>query len=175
MNSNLYVGFSSSAGLLGRVIRYLTGGSVNHAFLLWEDAHLGWVVLGANENGITLDTLTNFRATRTIEATVRPIVGTLWNGLTALRNDLNEKYNLSGLVGMSVVEIARAFGREPHANPLSNRSELFCSQFAVEVIRAAGITLLPQTPSSVVDPQMLMSTLAADRRFMGEDVGACDS
>lgn len=170
LNPNLYVGFSCSDGLLARAILWFTGGNVNHAFLAWEDAHLGWVVLGANENGVTLDTLDNFKKGRSIVHTYRPINGTLWSGLEKLRADLNVRYNIGGLAGMSIVELARRF-HQSIPNPGNNRKELFCSEFAIEVIRAAHYSILTNYIASTVDPALLDSTLAHDIDFIQETIG----
>ncbi len=166
MDTGLYVGFSSRGGLLPRLIRIFTGGAVNHAFLCWEDSTLGWVVLGANTNGVTLDTWSNFTATRKVPAIFKPVNGTLRTGLRALKESINAKYSTAGLVGMSVVEIARHLFNQRVANPLDVRGELFCSQFATMVIRASGYEFLPEWAADTIDPQEMMHELARRADFI---------
>jgi hypothetical protein len=173
VDTSLYVGFSRGSGLLPRLILYFTKGSVNHAFLTWRDEHLGWVVLGANGNGVTLDTWANFTKTRTVPAVYKPATGSLWFGLETLRNDINAKYNIPALVGMSVVEIASHVFKQNIDNPLDvDYHDMFCSEFAVMVIRASGFTLFQRQPADTVDPQSLMTELSSRKDFMAGTVPA---
>ena len=166
-NPNLFVGFSQGTGFIAWAIQLFTGRGVNHAFLCWQDEHLGWVVLGANENGVTLDTWEQFTRTRTVPALFRPKDGmpTLWAGLVSLRNKLNEKYSLSGLVGMGVVELARAYGHEI-PNPFAKDGHTFCSQFCADVVRRAGYPVLGNLVSTSIDPHEMMHAIATDPYFI---------
>lgn len=161
---------------MSKTIQLFTGRGVNHAFLAWQDPHLGWVVLGANANGITLDTWSNFSAKRYVPALFRPKDGlpTLWTGLEKLRNDLNAKYNYGGLLGMSVVEIAHHFHHDMR-NPWSRDWELFCSQFATEVIRGSGYQLLAKQYANTIDPHEAMHVLASAPMFFQVDPRICAS
>ena len=167
VNPNLFVGFSQGQGFVPWAIQLFTGRGVNHAFLAWQDEHLGWVVLGANENGVTLDDWANFTKTRTVPALFRPRDGKpdLWVGLSALRDKLNEKYSLSGLIGMGVVELARAYGHQI-ANPFARNGHTFCSQFCADVLRASGYPILGDLVSSSIDPHEMMHAIAADADFI---------
>ncbi len=176
---DLLIGFSKvseSASPLVRAISDLimlfTDGPVSHAFLLWRDPHMGCVCLGANPNGVTLDVLEDFERDRVIVKVARPVKGSLWPGLEALRNDLNERYNIGGVIGMSVVEIARrVFHDRVTANPLSRTGELFCSQFVLEVIIAAKLPISEELNPSTTDPSQLMRALEADDSFEMMDPG----
>jgi hypothetical protein len=163
----LYVGFSRGRGMVGRAIRLFTGGTVNHAFLAWKDEHLGWICLGANGNGITPDTFENLNQTTEILVFVRPTNErkSLWAGLADLRDELNRKYNFSGIAGMAVVEIARHFGKHID-NPFSHNGEYFCSQFATEVVRRSGYDLKNSDPSNTIDPQEMCKALQDDISFI---------
>lgn len=169
MDPNLYVGFSEGQGWLPKLIRVFAGGAVNHAFLAWQDLHLGWVVLGANVNGVTLDTWSNFVKTRRVPAIFRAAnpAQSLWLGLGALRNDINARYDTRALVGMGLVEIARRVFDSKIANPFDdNRTEVFCSEFATMVIRGSGFKFLPDYAPDTIDPQQMMHELARRSDFV---------
>ena len=169
---NLYVGFSQGEGWESVLIQLFTARGVNHAFLMWEDAHLGWLVLGANQNGVTTDSWDNFKKTRRVPALFKPATGvSFWYGLAKLRDKLNEKYDLKGLLGMSVVEVARAHSRYI-GNPLANAHATFCSQFCVDVMRAAGYEVLGTQPSNTIDPHELMHWMSQCPEFVQRSVPA---
>lgn len=153
--------------MLPRLILYFTKGTVNHAFLTWQDEHLGWVVLGANGNGVTLDTWGNFTKTRTVPAVFRPVAGDLWKGLELLRDDINTRYDIPALVGMSVVEIASHVFKQNINNPLDvDYHDVFCSEFATMVVRASGFDFLSSQPADTIDPQLMMETLSKRTDFV---------
>lgn len=177
-NNALYVGFSRTAGggffsrLLGRAIRFFEragSGAPNHAFLLYRDDHLGWMTIGANQNGVTylpLDAFLRSRSVVKLFTTATP--GTLWAGLDALKDDIGKAYNLSGLVGMAPVEIAVHWLHFKHlSNWLSNPHTLFCSEFVAEVIRRAGYQVLGHEAADVIDPAALCAALNGDPNWIG--------
>lgn len=138
---------------------------VNHA-ALYTEREEGPCVLGANENGVTWDTLENFLKGREVVAVFSPRdpARTLWGGFAMLRDDLNERYNFGGLAGMAAVEIAREVFHRAIANPFDQKDRIFCSEFSVEVIRASGFTMLPGIEASAIDPQQEMAALMADTK-----------
>jgi hypothetical protein len=199
-NNTLYIGFSRSTGgmwsrALGWLIRKFTGGKVNHAFFLYRDAYLGaWMTLGANENGVTLIPLAEFRQTREIVQTAlnsriasrggsggscvtssetlwKPVVGSLWDGVCALHDEIGVGYNFSGLVGMAGVELLRRLGVKRPINWLDDPHRLFCSEYCAEVIIRSNLPdkklcdqiriLRPAT----IDPALLASLIAASSAF----------
>lgn len=168
-NPNLYVGFSQGEGFVPEAIQVFTGKGVNHAFLCWEDAHLGWEALGANSNGVTPDVWSNFVKSRYVPAIFRPRDGlpTLWEGLEKLKAKLNEEYDFRGLLSMSIVELARHYGKEI-PNPGATPGKTFCSQFTMDIIRAAGFVLLADRLSSTIDPHEEMHAIASDPDFVQE-------
>ena len=55
------VGFTASPSWLGSLIRKFENADVSHAFLAWLDPDFeNWMSLGANNNGVTLQPLSNF-------------------------------------------------------------------------------------------------------------------
>lgn len=166
---NLYVGVSAAPDLIGEVIREFEDSPANHAFLAYEDTHTGWRALGANLNGVTEDSWDNFVRSRKVLGLWRPRnPPALWVGLTKLKDDLNEKYSIAGLVGMSVVEVAARLFHYHVRNLLGDlfRHELFCSQFAAEIIRASGYVFAGEQPADTIDPGEILSMLPRDGRFV---------
>lgn len=171
-SDELYLGFSSSKGFLARLIDLFTGagiGGVSHAFLLWNDEHLGWLTLGANDNGLTVVAWDNFVQNHTVAGIFRPRTGfpSLWDGLEVLKSKLNEQYNYPGLVGMSIVEVAAFFHKNVH-NPLSVGDKEFCSEFSTEVVRAAGFPILADRLADSISPAEEMRAIDRDSRFVEE-------
>lgn len=176
-NNTLYIGFSRSTGgplrrALGWLIRAFTGGRVNHAFFLYRDAYLGtWMTLGANASGVTLVPLREFRRTREIVHLWKPVVGSLWEGVRALHDEIGVGYNFSGLVGMAGVELLRRLGVKRPVNWLDDPHRLFCSEYCAQVlIRAAlpdvgfGARLRRMRPDTI-DPTMLDALIAESGIF----------
>lgn len=162
----LYVGFSRAQDFLGSLIRFFTGGTVNHSFLLYKDPHLGWMTVGANANGVTYIPLNAFMQGRTIEALFLPLRGSLWDGLNKMKDDINKRYNYFGIVGESVITLAhRWFHDYTLHNALSDPARLYCSEFTVDVIRACGIPILNGSPDNTIDPNEEMEALENSRDF----------
>jgi len=171
---HLYVSYSAGRDWLSRCIQIATGRRVNHSFFIWQDEHLGWVTLGANANGVTLETWQNFAKTREVIAMFRPRDGmpSLWIGLDALKNEIDERYDYLGLGGMMWVEIQRARGKNVD-NPGSKISEwfdpkhkkTFCSQLQAAVIRRTGYQLLGGRLARTIDPGEEMHFIAGDGDF----------
>lgn len=170
----LYVGFSRSRGglfsqLLGLLIRFFTGGRVNHALFLYRDEHLGWMTIGANENGVTYLPLEVFLKTRQMVDIFVPAKdpSALWVGLQSLRDDIGKSYNFSGLVGMAGVEIATRWLHLKHAsNWLSNPNDLFCSEIVAEVIRRSHFSVLDGAPADTIAPAALDAALSMSAEFI---------
>jgi hypothetical protein len=177
-NNTLYIGFSRSTGgmlsrALGWLIRGFTGGKVNHAFFLYRDAYLGtWMTLGANENGVTLIPLDKFRQTREIVHLWKPVVGSLWDGVRALHDEIGVGYNFSGLVGMAGVELLRRLGIKQPQNWLDDPHRVFCSEYCAQVL--IHTTTLPDVDfrahlrrmrPDTIDPAMLDALIAESGIF----------
>ena len=170
-----FVGFSASGGI-GRIIRLFTGGSVNHAFIIYYDMEYAtWMTVGANANGVTMLPIAQFVPGRTIVALYEPKGFSLWDGLRTHVSDLGKHYDYAGLFGMAFVEIERRLHSRGLCNILDHRDDLFCSEWAAEVIDSAlacaGQTMLADFPLAgtrpdVIDPQWLCDTLKGSELFV---------
>lgn len=167
IDPNLYVGFSRGKGffngLLARVVLAFTGGRADHSLLYYQDEHLGWMTIGANDNGVTYMAMDQFLRSRTIVAAFKPADPgtTLWLGLRILRGKIDAGYDYSGLLGMAPVEIARKWFRIRNAKNFfaDPRTRLFCSEFTVDVIRSANLPVLLSQDSDTIDPADEMAAL----------------
>ena len=138
--SAIFVGFCGSNGILGRIIRWATGGDVNHAYLLmWSEEFRGWVQLGAEAGGWVQESAEKLRG----NAVVR-------NGLALMRERLGDGYDVGGLVGMAwVMFLRRVFGKRV-GNPFQAKSKLFCSEAVDLVLHDSGIDL--GVDAGAIDP-----------------------
>jgi hypothetical protein len=104
-----------------------------------------------------------FLRSRTIVAAYKPADPgtTLWLGLRNLRGKIDAGYDYGALLGMAPVEIARKWFRLRNAkNFLADpRTRLFCSEFTVDVIRAANLPVLLSESSDTIDPADEMAAL----------------
>lgn len=127
----LYCAFSTSSGWLSRGIRWFTRGKVSHAFFLFYSPEWAcWLAVGANANGITIETLAQFlKRGNTVVYAFQPLTVNLWDGLRKHVSDLNKSYNYTGLFGMAFVELSQLVLKRSAANRLSNKAELFCSEW----------------------------------------------
>jgi hypothetical protein len=176
----LYVCFSRATGsrfwaVFGWLITVFTGGTVNHAFTLYYDTHLGWMTLGANSNGVTYQPLGTFLKSHKIVAIFAPKKGTLWPGLNKIKEDIDKRYNYTGLLGETIVSVAhRLFHEYSVHNALSDPNRLFCSQFEADLIRANGYAFLAQYPDDAIDPSLEMSALENHEDFWSVPVPSGD-
>jgi hypothetical protein len=168
----LLLGFSRGVSfgerLKSATIRWFTGGTVSHAFLLYNDSHLGWLTIGANSNGVTYQPLEQFKRARLIVKLFEPVEETmsLWTGLARMRDFIDAGFNLSGLIGMSMVEIATHWLHQTAPrNWLSDPHRVFCSQMCVTILRHSGFDLLPGRDPDTIDPSTLMAAVIADPHF----------
>jgi hypothetical protein len=158
------VGFTAAPGLIGTLIRAAEGGApASHAFLAWEDPCFGGrMTLGANWNGLTVEPF---------EALVndRPMLYRadfdLWGGIARLRRYINRPYDYGALFGMTLVEAEKLLAHRIARNPFCHRSDFFCSEFVIAVIRSAGHELLPGVQQGSVDPADLLRAVLKSPQF----------
>jgi len=155
------IGFSSSHGI-GQVIRFFTGGDVNHCFIKYIHPVYGLpMVLGANPNGLTEAPLRDFLKDHQIVHTFKPLLYPLTLGLQKNADWLNKPYDYAGLIGMAEVEAVRRIAGWQIKNPLLDRHRLFCSEFGAKVARESGYAVLPGVEAGAIDPEELCKAMLA--------------
>lgn len=159
------IGFSTTDAVLSRLIRWTTGSSVSHAFLVYRDVDFDRVmVMEAVGAGFRIVPLDKFEKHNRVVALVTPRHA-IDEGLKAAVEWLGEAYDKGGLVGMGLLLLLRAFRlriRRVH-NFLANRRTLFCSEAVARACRASrypGFHLDPETTT----PQDLFAFFDAERR-----------
>ena len=170
MLDSTLIGFSSTHDLLGRLIRWFTGGTVNHAFLLYQSADFNeWMTLGANQNGLEPLPLTEFLKTRTLEYLFAPVGWDLREAMVKHAGDIGRGYDVSGLVGEAWVETWKKITGRYGKNFLDDHKELFCSEWVAEVC-ATGITSMAfmldlRLDADQIDPETLKEACLARPRL----------
>lgn len=159
------VGFSTrTKSIFSRLIRWFTGSSVSHAWLVYDDAFFGEdMVIEATEVGFRLIPLANFKAEgNDVVAVVEP-KSPLDVGLRAARTWIGESYDFGGLLGASVVILGRWLKRK-WRNPLDSPRSMFCSEAVVMVLQASSYPGAEKLDPSATTPQDLLNFLAPDRK-----------
>jgi hypothetical protein len=165
MRKEIFIAFSAGEGNwfdrnLGRLIRFFTGGDSNHAFIIyWDEIWSNWLVVGANSNGLTVDSLEVFKKSHIITHIFRAIAFDLGEGLHKHVDDLNTRYNYTGLLGMSFVKIHEKVSKKVGKNPTDAENRLFCSEWVNQIIKSSmneiQLSTWPGDPDDVIDPDTL--------------------
>jgi|SRR5579875_1251099 len=158
------VGFTAAPSLIGALIRAAEGNApVSHAFLAWDDPCFGGrMTLGANWNGLTVEP---FEALMGERPMLYRADFDLWRGIARLRRYINQPYDYAALFGMTVVEAEKLLAHRLARNPFCHRSDFFCSEYVIAVLRAAGQDLLPGVPQGSVDPADLLRAVLQSPHF----------
>ena len=129
------VGFSTTSAPISRIIRAVTGSRVSHAFLLyWSDDLDQDMVLEATTEGLRIVSWARFQKSSRVLETL-PIAWPIAPALRQHADWLGIHYDFAGLVGAAAV--VASGGRL--SNPLGFGSDsLFCTEFIVRILRAAG-------------------------------------
>lgn len=147
------VGFSSGRGI-GKAIRDITGGDINHAFILYDDPVLGVpVTFGANANGFTMVPISHFPDD--IVRVFTPMPQPLLVGFRKNIQWINAPYDYGGLLGMAFVEAEMKILHWKAKNPFLDTQKLFCSEIVTKMLRDSGYDILPDQDAGTVDPWVL--------------------
>ena len=127
----VYIGFCTGTGWLSRIIEWFSKGP-SHAFLLYYDDEFGgWLQLGEEIGGwvqMAGEYISNVTSLYEL-----PEVD-IWAGLRANRTWLGSGYDFGGLLGMSWVSIAYYWFKMKVKNPLSSKTNWYCSGIIQKVI-----------------------------------------
>jgi hypothetical protein len=138
----VFNGFSGSKGWIGKTIRFLRGGDINHEFCVyWDRENGGWTVRGADTRGWMETPAEDLRKNQTVRLYAAPEGYDLRKGIAALKSLLGARYDVGGLIGMVwVLAMRKVFGKRVH-NPLARRKSLYCSEIQDKVRDESGINL----------------------------------
>lgn len=134
------IGVSRSDGFVGRAIRFVTRGKVNHVFFLVTEGERD-MVIGADPNGFCLQSRERFEAgghTTIVDTFDAEDLGCdLGSGLHFLLDWMDEGYDYLAFLGMPWVLLGRAFGKRWH-NPFGSPWRHFCSEAGAELLAAVN-------------------------------------
>lgn len=178
MNSNshsegILVAVSASNNLLGRIIRFLTDSSVNHAFIMYESRLWGgWWAAQIDERGVrklpakvVLPTYEKVFLYRYVVAGPLQGASALSAGLQACRYMVGWKYDWLGIVGFIFkLMIWRLLGRRVF-NPLHGRNREFCSEFVANVLKKAQVPNFSKVDPASISPGDVLELIKADPHF----------
>jgi hypothetical protein len=153
------IGFSTSQLWISRVIRWATGAPVSHTFLILLGSDFGCpVVLQEAWQGLTIQTLDNFKAAgNTVLAVIDPVVP-LNAGLAAVAPLLGTQYGYLQLVGAGLVRLLRLLGKKAK-NPFRSTRSLFCSELNAIVLQKSGYPGAKALDPSNTSPEDLLEFL----------------
>lgn len=150
----IYVGFSTTNGLLSRIIRWATRATVSHTFLIVDDTTLGGpLVIEEAWCGCRVTTLERFqKSARVVDVLVPPVP--LESAVREAVAMLGQRYDWAGLVGMLFVLVGRYLGRKVR-NPLRSAHAMFCSELNTRILQEAGYPGAEALDASATDPDDL--------------------
>ena len=143
---NLRIAYSHGNSILPRLIRWFTRSDVNHCLFLVEEGGVE-LVIGADWNGLVVQTRANFEKRGVTIKYVPPLLENLDEHIPELLRMLDTPYDYTGLVGMIPVEIARFWFHKRIHNPLHSRAALFCSETAAKFLK-----MIKYKGAEVLDP-----------------------
>lgn len=121
---------SASDSWYGKLIRYITKSTVNHAFVAYySELHQGWQALQTDGRGVVEVPIESLKYCHK-ECYVFPDLDLL-TAIPKSRNYLGDAYDFLGILGFLLkIVVWRLVGRRI-VNPLHKKGDLFCSEFVV--------------------------------------------
>jgi hypothetical protein len=156
----MIIGFSTTNRIFSRLIKWATRSRASHAFVMVKVAGEP-IIIHATHNGVNCDHYKVFKKSKKIVVQYKlevPEENKLAATATALKL-LDRPYDFLSIVGFGWVLFNKALGRQTK-NPFRNRTAYQCSEFALEILRAAGVKGLDQFDRELVSPEDLMNFLS---------------
>lgn len=151
-----YVGFSTTNGLVSRLVRWFTKANVSHAFLIVELYGKGWYV-GAEATGIVMMPIEKFQKNNMIKAVCK-VPEMTDEDLSVVMESLGESYDYAGLLGGIFPQIGRWF-KQKWKNPWANKKAMICSEFVTLALQEAEVKGAEDLDPTAVTPQDLKEFL----------------
>ena len=152
----MYVGFSTTGGVLSSLIRWITRSKVSHTFIRFnvygED-----MLLHSTQHGVNLDYYSKFKKKKKIVAEYK-LTLTAPNEKSAISYALKKvdsPYDYLAILGFLWVLTAKSFGKKVK-NPFPNRSAYFCSELVVRALMAANFKGADQLYPEKTSPEDLV-------------------
>lgn len=151
------IGFSTSNGLISRLIRKITGGETSHCFIVFtmEGSHYDPTLVfeSGNKGPAFVDFGEFIKSNRIIDLFDSKV--DLIDPIEKYSKQLSKDYDFAGLVGGVVVQIGRALGKT-WRNPF-NTKNLTCVELTLGILVDAKYPGIEQfSDYAVVTPQDLL-------------------
>jgi hypothetical protein len=155
----IYILLSTGIDNTSALIRWYTNSDISHALIAWWNSEFDTVMtLGAQSNGLTVETLDTFLAAGNVIKYVFTAPG-LWVGARKNRDLIDCPYDYYGLIGMGAVEAWQHWTKSWINNPLSSKRALFCSAYAQKICIDSGYSVAAYLQPNQVSPATLVDTL----------------
>lgn len=151
MSSRVLVCLSASNTWYGKMIRKVTGSTVNHAFIAYESALWGgWNAVQIDQRGVVGVPVQNVKYDYVECYEFKDV--DLNTAFPKSRDLVGDSYDWLGIVGFLLkIIVWRLFGKRLF-NPLHRTGDLFCSEFVVSFLQRASTVykwVLDLDPDSV--------------------------
>ena len=165
------VGFSTSSGLVSRLVRWVTRSKASHSWICLEVYGLS-VIVHASLGGVRMLPRDRFEHGNTIvgEYRVKPDVS---EGVNHTLSFLGEKYDYLGLFGFLKVELWKRWFHKKVRNPWASAKSLVCSELIVHLAHAGKIPEWEGFDPESVTPAELMAE--CERRLSFEKINGPNS
>lgn len=155
----MIIGFSTTDKIMSKIIKWATRSKASHAYIIIEVAGEP-VVIHSNQHGINCDHYNKFVRGKKIISEYSLLINIDKEQLAtsyAIRM-LDEPYDFLSVIGFGWVLLCRALGYKVK-NPFPNKSAYQCSEFALNVLRKAGLGGLDNLSRERVAPEDLINVL----------------
>jgi len=155
----MIIGFSSTNKILSRIIKWATRSKASHAYVLIMVAGEP-IVIHSNQHGVNCDHYNKFKKDKKIVSEYKLLLDeeTEKQATANALRLLDKPYDFLSVLGFGWVLLCKALGCKAK-NPFPNRSAYQCSEFALTVMRKAGIEGTDKLPKERVSPEDLIDCL----------------
>lgn len=153
------IGFSTTNGIISRLIKWLTRSKASHSYIYFKMAGEA-MVLHATAHGVNMDYYPKFKNKNKIiaEYKVNLVEEKEQDALSYAFKKVDQPYDYLAIVGFLWVLILKSFGKKAK-NPFPNRSAYFCSEIAIEALKAADFPGADALDRELTSPEDIMEFL----------------
>lgn len=150
---------------LSALIRVMMKSKASHVWLLVEDPLFQLrLVLEAHSTGFRLISLAEFVKDNKVVALIKPASPLLRDGLPEVGGWLGDEYDVLGLFGIFLTQVAKWFQRKGKAwkNPFTSPRALFCSEAVVRSLKAANYPGAERFDDETTTPAEILAFFEAE-------------
>jgi hypothetical protein len=162
------VGFSTTNKIMSRIIRYLIGGGVSHAWVSFYDETLGIrLVLQAELHGLELRPWSRWLRENKLVAAFEPnrVKANLMYALRSRANGVGMAYDWWGAFKMGIQSWFRRWFKTSLFQPWRTPLKVCCSEEVVEILQAASVASMAGCNPDGIDPKTLLDTIRKSDDF----------